>query len=139
MVSWGNGRCVVWLGDFGGADVLGVGAALPVDGFGGGWLVLGCTGDGGSADGTIVGARVGAWVGTGALVGAMVGAIGGGVGVIGIVGTTAPVGSTGSRDTTNTADTAMPTAISAAMVSAITTVAVPYHGSRGGSSTASQR
>jgi hypothetical protein len=137
VVSWGKGRCVVGLALFGGAEVLGAGAALVSRGFGGGCVMLGSTGAGGLADGMIEGACDGAWVVAGALVGAMVGAGGGGVVVTGIVGTTAPVGPTGSRDTTRTADTAMPTATSAMALSAITAVAVPYQGSRGGSSTAS--
>src|SRR5262245_65896916 len=68
----------------------------------------------------------------------MVVAGGGGVVVTGIVGTTAPVGPTGSRDTTRSADTAMAIATSAITVSAITAVTVPYQGSCGGSSMASE-
>jgi len=138
VVSCGKGRWVVGLADFGGADVPGAGAALVCRGFGGGRVVLGSTGAGGLADGAITGVCGGACVAAGALVGAVVGAGGGGVMVTGIVGTTAPVGPTGSRDTTRTADTAMATATSAMALSAITAVAVPYQGSREGSSKASQ-
>jgi hypothetical protein len=138
VVSWGNGRCVVGWTEFVAADVLGAGAALVGLGFGGGCVVLGSTGAGGLADGVYAGARDGASVVVGAIVGAMVGAGGGGVVVTGIVGTTAPVGPTGSRDTTRSADTAMTTATSAAKMSAITAVTVPYQGSRGGSSMASE-
>ena len=100
--------------------------------------MLGSTGAGGPADGIYAGARDGASVIAGALVGAMVGAGGGGVVVTGIVGTTAPVGPTGSRDTTRSADTAMATATTPIATSAITAVKVPYQGSRGGSSMASE-
>jgi hypothetical protein len=96
--------------------------------------MLGSTGAGGVAEGMYAGV----WDGTSVGVGAMVGA-GGGVVVSGVVGTTAPVGPTGSRDTTRTADRAMATATSAMALSAITTVAVPYHGSRSGSSMAAER
>lgn len=137
MVSCGKGRCVVGLADFGGADVLGAGDALVCRGVGGGCVVLGSTGAGGLAGGLITGGSAGACVVAAALVGAMVG--GGGVVVSGVVGTTAPVGPTDSRDTTRIADIAMATATSAMALSAITAVAVPYQGSRGGSLTASER
>jgi hypothetical protein len=97
--------------------------------------VLGSTGAGGLADGVYAGACDGASV----AVGAMVGAGGAGEVVTGIVGTTAPVGPTGSRETTRTADTAIATATSAIALSVIAAVAVPYQGSRGGSSMAAER
>jgi hypothetical protein len=146
VVSWGKGRCVVGRGVFDAGDVLRVGAALVCFGFGGDSAVLGSTGAGGLADGVdaggrdgvYAGARDGAWVLVGAIVGAMVGAGGGGVAVTGIVGMTAPVGPTGSRDTTRSADTAMATATNAMALSAITAVTVPYQGSPGSSSMASE-
>ena len=137
MVSWGKGLCVVGRALFGGADVLGAGAAVVSRGRGGAGVVVGSTGAGTIAGAVLGAAGDGTCVMAGVLVGAADGASGGAV-VTGRVGTTAPVGPTGSRDTTRTADTAMPTATTAMAPSAITAVTVPYQGSRGFVSTASE-